>query len=189
MSFVRPGEKQVLVRAKEFLSSEDGNDFISRLDMISQSFAPVFGPGGIFPSQVDNFLAIVKKDRDAIVYCNELGMIMTVRAKKMHVNAGDPVSADDIADVDRLDLEDGNGTPIQIPADCGVALVLSQGWRKGVFYDYTVFHPEATDRKDDLPRLFGHFYARLLFQEMFSLTEDQWQRLMEWGWFPFIWMR
>jgi hypothetical protein len=39
-----------------------------------------------------------------------------------------------------------------------------------------------------MPRLFGRFYQQLLFQEMYSITDEQWAGMLGWGWFPFIWM-
>lgn len=186
MSFALDGE-QVELCTKEFLSSEDGNDFISRLEGVSDCFAQAFAPHGVFPSQVDHFLAIVRKDRTATVYCNELNMVALVRAKG-RIEKGGAVTKDNLADVARIEFRDNEGKIIDVPSDCGLALVFSVGWRKGVYYDYSVFPKDAPDRTDDLSALFGQFYARLLFQEIYSITEDQWQRMTEWGWFPFIWM-
>ena len=40
----------------------------------------------------------------------------------------------------------------------------------------------------DIAKLFGTFHQHLLFQEMYSITDEQWARMIDWGWFPFIWM-
>jgi hypothetical protein len=186
---VAVGGEHVPVRQKEFLTSEDGNEFVTRLEGMSNFFASVFGPGGIPPSQVDHFLAVVHPDRSAIVYCNELHIIACMRVKRVSppgVQVGELVFADDIADIEEAELRDAQDRPIEIPADCGVVLILSRGWRKCLFYDYSVLPPATGRRKDHLPRLFGHFLARLSFQEMYSITDQQWSRLLEWGWFPFV---
>lgn len=176
----------VIVRVKEYLSSEDGNDFIGRLEGLSACYHAFFGQDGILPSQVDNFLAIVSPGREVTVYCNELNLIATIRKKVRSISKGDMIFKDDIADIERIELCDHSSHEVTIPPNCGFSLVLSHSWRKFLYYDYSVFGKDAVERADDLPALFGRFYARLLFQELYSMTEDQWRRLTSWGWFPFI---
>src|SRR5262249_41372330 len=98
----------------------------------------------------------------------------------------EPASLDDIADIDEVELQDAEGVPIEIPPDCGFALILSYEWRKALYFDYTVLLPGGHSRRDNLKKLFGHFLARLLFQHIYSVTDAQWDHLIEWGWFPFI---
>ena len=176
----------VTVQMNEFLSSEDGNDFIGRLDGVSECYRAAFIPVGIRPSQIDNFLAIVSRERQVTAYCNELSIVALVRNKCRNVTKGQPIFKDDIADVVQIELLDAASRPVVIPPDCGFALILSHGWRKFLYYDYSVFAPGGGDRVDDLPTMFGRFYARLFFQEMYAMTEEQWGRLTSWGWFPFI---
>jgi hypothetical protein len=188
MAAAAKGERVVVCR-KEFLTSEDGNEFITRLEGVSRCFAPVFGPGGTPPSQVDHFLAVLRPDQSATVYCNELHIVAHTRVKRVsppEVQAGDVIYPDDIADIEKAELRDAQNRPVEIPDDCGVVLILSCGWRKCLFYDYSVLPPEVGCRTDHLPRLFGHFLARLWFQEMYSITDARWGRLFEWGWFPFV---
>jgi hypothetical protein len=187
---VEPGftGETVTIRSKEFLSSEDGNDFTTRLEGVTNAYAPVFGPGGVKPSQVDHFLAVVHPDRRTTVYCNELQFVALARIKRVkpaEFKTGELLFVDDIADIEEVELRDSDDNPISVPDDCGVCLIFSHGWRKGLFFDYSVFGPHGKPRTDKLPKLFGHFLARLVFQEMYSVTDDQWRRLFEWGWFPF----
>jgi hypothetical protein len=179
-----PGQ-ETLIATTEFYSSEDGNDCIMRLDGISNCYESFFTARTLLPSQVDHFVAIVTKDKKATIYCNELNLVTRSRVKRP-IKSGEGVWKDDIADIDRMDFRTKDGANLTIPADCGVAVIFSVGWRKGVFYDYDVFRPEAGNREIDLPHLFGQFYARLFFQELFSITEEQWTQLNSWGWFPFI---
>lgn len=185
LSHALPGET-VKVQTKDFVSSEDGEKLVARLDGVSACFSEVFGPGGIPPSVVDHFLAIVGRDRKATVYCNEVQFVLIAKHKRNAVRAGDAIFKNDIADIEAVELLDAAGAAIEIPRDSGVVFILSVGWRKGVFYDYSVFREDGRLRTDNLPRLFGHFFGRLLFQELYSMTEEQWQRLTEWGWFPFV---
>jgi hypothetical protein len=102
------------------------------------------------------------------------------------IPAGQSIYANDIADIERVEILDADNRSVSIPADCGVVFIFSHRWRKGVFFDFSVFNPKAGQRQDDLPRLFGQYLARLAFQELYSATEEQWQRQLGWGWFPFI---
>jgi hypothetical protein len=172
-----------------FVSTENGNLFYRMLDGLSGVYAAAFGLDGTRPSKVDHFLAVISPDRRATLYCNELSMIPRIRVNRAipeGVRAGDDVYIDDIADVEEMELWDTADNPIRIPDEHGYELILSHGWRKALVFDYGVLIPEGRPRTRSVSRVFGHAYARLAFQEMYSLTDAQWKRLFEWGWFPFI---
>jgi hypothetical protein len=182
------GGEDVPVEVTGFLTSEDGNDFIRRLDGISNTFGPAFDAKGVQPSQIDNLLAVISPDRTATVYINELRVIATTSRRVTHpkpLQAGDPLTVNDVADIRKVDLQNTAGYTIAVPPDHGVALILSRNWRKGVYFDYSVFPPRSEPRTADLPALFGHLMARLIFQERFSFSDGQWRRLFTLGWFPF----
>lgn len=153
VSYGHAGE-MVQIRPTEFTSSEDGDEFVVRLEGLGNCYRDAFIQSGVAESQVSTFLAIARPDKTATVYINE--------------------------------LQDSTGTPIQIPNDCGVSLVLSHRWRKGYFFDYSVFGPHGLPRTSTLPKLFGHLLARIIFQEIYSASDTQWGRLYELGWFPFV---
>ena len=182
-----PGEP-IMVRTKEFSSSEDGNDFIARLEGISRIYAKAFESPPVRRSQVDTFLAVVKPNYETTVYINELELVAKAKIKRLNpgIAVGEPVYIDDIADIAEAELKGSDNEPIEIPAGCGITLILSHGWRKALYFDYTVLAPEGGPRTDNLARLFGHFISRLMFQELYAITEAQWERLIEWGWFPFV---
>lgn len=184
MHHALPNEN-VLVRTSQFLSSEDGNDFVLGLEGISGCYGDVLDRIGVRPSQVDHLLAIVRPTEDATIYVNECQQSVLCRAKRT-INAGAVVTNSDIADIHRMEFRDKSGRLIEVPDDCGCELLFSVGWRKGLYYDFGVFGPNAPRRTIDLPELFGQFFARLAFQNLFSMSEEQWARLLEWGWFPFI---
>jgi hypothetical protein len=182
----------VRIRNKGFLYSENGEEFVTYLEGMSNCYHDAFVKANVSESEIDNFLAIVHPDATATVYLNEIQPIPTIRFQGFGaegIKAGSPITIDNIADVDCLELQDVNGLALHIPADCGLSLVLSHRWRKGYYFDYSVFGPHAKPRTDDLPPLLGHFFARLIFQDMFSATPVQWMRLFELGWFPFIGLR
>ena len=182
------GEPASLI-SKEFISSEDGNDFIERLEATSAYFSQAFESPRVPFSQVSSFLAVLRPNNEATVYVNELGLVTRSKiqtTKVPDVAVGAPVYLDDIADIDSAELQDSEGTSIEIPPDCGFALILSFGWRKALYFDYSVLIPGKPHRTDNLPKLFGQFLARLMFQSMYSITDVQWDRMIAWGWFPFI---
>lgn len=181
-------DENVLVSMKAYLSSEDGNDFISHLEAVWGCIESALRPTGVRPSQVDHFLAVIERSKQATLYCNELQQRALVRAKRS-VQAGQEVFKDDIASIEELVFHDSTGSRIDIPPDSGIVLILSVGWRKCLYYDFEALIPETPPRSLDVPKLFGRFHQYLLFQEMYSITEEQWAGMSEWGWFPFIWMK
>ena len=181
-----PGEDS-LISTKAYLSSEDGNDFISHLEGIWGYFGPSLREQGVMPSQIDHFLALVSPNLETRLFCNEFQQRAQVRAKRA-IEAGEAVFKDDIATIEKLVLHDAGGIPIEIPSDHGIVFIMSVGWRKCLYYDFSLFGPESQPRSMEMTKLFGKFYQHLLFQEMYSITDEQWIRMVEWGWFPFIWM-
>jgi len=177
----RLGE-QVHITSTEFTSSEDGRDFVTKLEGLPDEILRKLPLGQrVLPSQVDHLLAIIRRDKTATVYVNELPFILNVRASRP-VDAGQPVHKDDIADIKTLDLG-----AITIPEDAGVVLVWSVGWRKGFFYDLAPLFPDRCPRRAfDVRSTFGQLYGYLLFQERFSINEIDWEKLFSSKWFPFI---
>ena len=180
----RQGELCHLV-VREFTSSEDGDLFISRLEGLPSELIGLLPPENrILCSMVDNFLAIVRRDQSATLYVNELPIRLGVRAKRA-VQAGQAILADDIAAV-----EDFGFVGVDIPPDAGIVCLFSQGWRKGLYYDLDPLHGEvATPRDYDFGRMMAQHYAYLGFQHLFKITDDEWDRMIAQGWFPFISLR
>lgn len=167
---------------KEFVSSEDGDLLISRLEnfasillnKISQVHNTI-----IVPSSIDNMLVILRGDGSTTIYIN-VPIKALMRSKKA-VEAGQVIYRDDIADIKELVFND-----INVPEDVGVVALFSVGWRKGLFYDLVPL-PYGTEKRDyDLNQLLGGYYAYLIFQERFKITDSEWKSLFQNGWFPFI---
>jgi hypothetical protein len=167
------------VRITGFVSSEDGHDLITHLEKFPSTLLAKAVGDRISPSQVDNLLAIIRRDKTATVYVNELDPELTTKVGRTK-EKGDPVFKDDIVDITRADLG------VDVPADAAVVFVFSWGWRKGVFYDFGPVGPDARPRAFDLPGVLGELYARLIFQERFRISDDEWTRLFKAGWFPFV---
>jgi hypothetical protein len=170
------------ISVRGFVSSEDGDAFIKLLEGFPQELISKAPPGkSIPPSMVDHLLAIVRGDKTVYVYVNELNIIAHMKPKRT-IKKGEKVSTRDIADIERGILKD-----ITIPIDTGVVLLLSQGWRKGLYYDFWPINPSnPTPRAYDLEIIIGQMLGYLLFQHLFTLVDDDWTKLFEQQWFPFI---
>lgn len=174
------GEKVSLI-TREFTSSEDGDEFISRLDGIPTEVINLLPKDQkIRCSTVDHMLAIFHKDGKCDVYLNEMDLIAKARVKKS-IKKGDPVFEDDFADIVSLEFKG-----IEIPKDVGYFVILSKGWRKGFFFDFTPIVDNDYKIDYDVWTSLGHFYNYLFFQDLHKISDDEWDKLYEKKWFPFI---
>jgi len=177
LAAAREGEN-VTVQYSEFTSTEDGQYFIQRLERFATDVLKKL-PIHVNPSQIDSLLAIIRRDGKAIVYVNEVVPKALMRVSRA-MEKGTGVTKNDVVDVDRLEL----GTVI--PNDVGVLYVFSIGWRKGLFYDFgPIGGPTPEPRGYDLASLLGRAYCHVLFQERFSISDCDWERLFAAKWFPF----
>lgn len=177
----KSGEKIGVIRM-EFCSSEDGDHFIRRLEGFPDNIISMLPEDSRpKPSSIDHLLAIIRRDKTATVYVNELKILMQAQAKR-DVKKGDPILKDDIADIQAVRFED-----VDIPDDAGIVFLFSVGWRKGLFFDVAAIQQgSAETRPYDLSILLGQYYAYLLFQDFLKIPESAWKRLFSQGWFPFV---
>jgi hypothetical protein len=179
---VTEGQKgqPVLVRLCAFLSSEDGDRLITCLEGLPSRLLSKAGIG-IPPSMVDHLLGIIRPDKTATLYVNELSLSMKVQVKRS-MKAGQPVFADDMADIESIDLGG-----VDVPPDTGVVFLFSVGWRQGLFYDLLPLAPPTRSPRDyDLRTRLGQLYRYLKSQHVYKIGQDEWGRLIETGWFPFV---
>lgn len=164
----------------EFTSSEDGDHFIKRLEGFpAEIVSKLSNP--IKPSQIDHLLAVIRSDKTATVYVNELKQFAKVMVTRA-VNVGELVYDDDIGDIDSLHFEG-----VEIPGNASILFLFSIGWRKALFYDFSPTQvQEPRSREYDINRSLGQFYSYLKFQNFFKISELEWERLLAIGWFPFI---
>lgn len=182
-SSARAGEI-VQTICQEFTSSEDGGHFIRRLEGLPRHILSLIpGADYRFESTVDHLLAVIRPDKTATVFLNDLDYHLLARAKGA-IAKGAPVTLDQILDVSKLKL---NG--LVIPPDAGLVVILSAGWRKGLFFDLTPLTPGGKPRQFNVEAALGHYYAYLNFQHLFSMGDSTWDTFIRQGWFPFIHLR
>lgn len=180
LSSVKSGE-EVAVAYREFTSSEDGDVFISRLESFPSGVLDLLSVEQVIkPSSVDHLVVLIKSDGSADVYINELEIIGKVRVRRS-VKKGDPVFDGDIVDFQEIIFEG-----LDIPDDVAVMVLFSQGWRKGLFFDFGPILPTPVKRDFSLFRVLGGYYSYLAFQQYFKITDGEWDSLLASGWFPFV---
>ncbi len=171
---------QVQVMSKEFLSSEDGEQLIARLEEISKFISPLIpGDERISESTTDHLLLIIKRDSTAELYVNELTITANIQTKR-GVEKGDYIYEDDISDIDSIEL--GR----DIPEDAGIIFLFSRGWRKGLFYDLLPLCPDQTDRDYNVKKTLASYFTYLSFQHLFGIEEKEFTELFSQSWFPFL---
>ncbi len=178
------GGGTVKVAFKEFTSSEDGDLFIQRLEGFPSEILNKL-PISVKASTVDHMLAIIKRDKSAIVYLNELSFIAKIRPKRAIKEKGEPIYRDDIAEIDELSFDND----VVIADEAGFIFVFSSGWRKGLFFDFGPLCNPPISRNYNLQRTLGHYLSYLEFQHLFKLTDIEWEKLFKQKWFPFISLR
>jgi hypothetical protein len=179
----RAGERFELQQI-ESTSTEDGQHFIKRLEGLpSEILAKLPAPAKVSASYVDNMLAICYSTGRATVYVNEVAQIARVRVNR-RINKSELVNKSDIADIDTLELS------VPVPPDAGFLFLFSVGWRKGLVYDFEPIGQSNPPRRAyDVARFLGQAYCHVLFQERFSLSDDDWTALFASKWFPFAGLR
>ena len=170
--------EMVRICFREFTSTEDGQHFIQRLEGLVDSVLQAL-PATLPPSQIDNMMAIFYPGGSTTVYVNELDVRLHVRTATA-VSGGDNVFKDDIAVLERLAFD------FEIPKHTGFLYLFSSGWRKGLFYDLGPVLADHEPRQYDPTSILAQAYSRVLFQERFSISDSEWEQLLNAKWFPFV---
>lgn len=100
-------------------------------------------PGLPLPSQIDHIVVVIHRDLSAVAFVNDLKTKAKIKTKRA-VQAGEAIFARDIEDI--LSVELG----VDVPADAGVIVFRTFGWKRSVFYDLTPIGPGDPTRTEDL---------------------------------------
>jgi hypothetical protein len=180
------GEESAPVVFREFVTSEDGERLIQRLDSLSNVLLAKAPCGARVPeSQIDHLIAFFHLDGRVEVWINEPGFRARMKVRR-DVAAGEPVTRDDIADIVAMEPID-----LVFPPNAGYVVLFSAGWRKGLAFDFSPLIPPEqlpigmARSTADVPRLLGGLFTYVLFRNRFILTEEEWERFFTQRWFPF----
>ena len=161
---------------------DEGLHFYTMLEAFNEYVRHV----GLIPSCVDRMLVCVSRTETHIYANNHLPMIARMRAKRS-IKAGEAAFRDDIAGIDRVDFPG-----VCPPAGCGFMLLVSVGWRKGMCFDLQPAFPapDATMEEafERIKTFGGMVLAHLHFTERFLLSNKDWGRVLQAGWFPFVFL-
>jgi len=183
LSAAKGGEGSIVkVAVSEFVSSEDGDAFINRLEGFPNTILAKLPIGsGIKPSVVDHMIVIIRNNKTATAYVNEVNFIGNIQVKRS-IEKGEPIYTDEIADIHSLIPQNVN-----IPDDAGLFILVSVGWRKGLFYDFRPIQVKDPRPRDyDINIVLGKLYCYLLFQDRFKISDEEWNWIIQQNWFPFI---
>ena len=174
---------RILALFSQFTSSEDGQELICKLEAIVNpiisSLAHHIGKE-IQPNQVSTLLALFEDSSKAKVFYNEIPLILKAQISRK-CDKGEPLTRDDIVDIIDMDLGD-----IEIPRQSGLVFYFAHGWRRGLYFDFgPILGEPQYIRPSAISAYLASMIAHVSYQERFSLTEVEWQRMFSYRWFPF----
>jgi hypothetical protein len=178
---VAPGPNYQWILTKGLITPDgDGHFFYSVMNSFSGMFLkPYLSDGRHFISHIDNTIAIISPDLKADVRIN-FPVLLRARPKRS-VAAGEPVLIDDLADVTDMKLQG-----VEIPDNFGVMFFFHVNWRQACFLDLEPLSPGNSPRQIPFEKHLGTIWARLSYPDIFNLTSDDFVKLADIGWFPFI---
>lgn len=174
------GGKDVRVAQRHFFTAYDGEIFYTILDEISKMFLRDWMLREKKKvSSIDNSLIFIGADNKAKVYINVPALADLISKGK--IERGSVVTTEDIADIRKI-----NFPGIQIESNSGVIYIFSQGWMRGLYFDFMPIQPQSTYKTGDLESLFASLHSYLLFPEVYRIEPQVREQMFNSGWFPFI---
>lgn len=177
LSAARPGES-LQIQSRGFYTSDDGPILYTFLDSFR---AYVLGHGvPIPPEQIDSAFVSIGNDRKVTAIVN--GDVVLSAVGKRAIAAGQPLYADDVADIASATI-----SGYDFPTEGAIAFVFQFGWRRGFYFDFTGVLPSAPKDKKlgDIPALLGSLYTALMLRDRVRMNPLVLKKMAESGWFPF----
>ncbi|MGU3192385.1 hypothetical protein ACVYF0_18190 [Vibrio cholerae] len=174
------GGELVSVQYRGYVLQSQGREFIRKAEgVVSKVLSKL--PVPTSPQDVKTLVVIIKQNLEADVYINECDVLASAVASKS-VNKGDLIYKNDLYHIHSVDL-----SGVNFSNDCSYIVLLSQGWDRVFYYDFgpTI---DSEDRKlidYDVHRFLGLGLSASLFFEMFDLMPEEWEKIINTGWFPF----
>ena len=174
-----PGE-EVDVLSRAAITSND-RDFYVYMEGISNLIISKAQEKGLFISldSITDFVLVIHENETADLYLNDVPTAVEILAKR-DLQAGEAVSAMDIADIRRVKFEN-----ILFNTSDKVVACFKIGWKFGLFFDLT---PNSQLDVEQMELDIGLLHKGLRFQYLYEILSDPktLERLISAGWFPFI---
>lgn len=182
-SFHGPGEIGIWISG--LFTPENGEVFYTILDNFAATYLGPYLNNPPKPlSTVECVLVIVKPNKDAEVYVNEFSILSHMQLKIEKIKKGEGIRYNEIADIDDIKFFTQENKEISVADNEGLYCLIRIGWKQAFFFDLRPFAGE----KRDIPvgRILAKCWAILSYDEIFKLTNKQYETLFQLGWFPFI---
>lgn len=173
------GARAVSVLTKGFYTSDDGAILYTYLDSLFDCFGNPLRRAGISPECLDNCLINIVDDTSVTLWVNFQTTLQTIA--KTTVTAGQPVTLDNIADIRSATFPE-----FEMPTRGAIVYTFQQGWRRGLYFDFSMARREPNRPLADLSALLGSLHTALIFRERIKMEPSVLSRMFATGWFPFI---
>lgn len=177
------GGEQVQIQYRGISLSSSGRDFIRKVEGIPNQILEMTCEG-FHASNVKRLVAIIHSDLKTEVHLNDIETYAEAIATKS-VNVGDPVRKSDIYHFDKVIFEG-----ITFPENCGYIVILNNGWDRILCWDFgPLLEKENYHSIDyDVNRFIATGLSASVFHEIFDLDENEWNKVILSGWFPFSYL-
>lgn len=132
-------------------------------------------------SIISNCLIFFDKDGQADIFINCPTKI-DVTVKDSSINRV-TINREDISDIHKVTF-----SGVHLRPELAVIYIFSNGWRKGVYFNFLPIDTSVSAESENLNEIFGRYFAYLIFPEIYRYQEipDLKLKLYQAGWFPFI---
>ena len=178
------------IKTADVITSDEGARFCKFTDELLNQYIRFAGGN---PSFVERILIIFLQNGTTVIYLNNFDYLIEAK-NKTYKKSGDTITSEDIIGIDSIKFTD-----IDIPNDAGVMVQLSWAGKKCAFYDVLPVLLKTQEqkqgvvldktRKISLERVAGIMLSHIAFIELFWITDEEWGKVLDAGWFPFAFLQ
>lgn len=172
----------ICVAVRGFFTDDDGELFrvmLSQLErIISEYMPPELRPS--VPLEAHQILILFHNDGRIEIWINE-GIFQVHARVRRDVNAGELAKLGDISDVEGVRCVGAD-----LPERCGFASFTALHGNRCLVFDLRPTLDGSDGGSCGPGALLTASFTYILFRQQLSLTELEWQAMLEQGWFPFV---
>lgn len=173
---------EVGVAVRGLFTDDDGELFRTMLGqlerIVSEHMPPELQPPA--PVEAEQIFILFHNNGQIETWINETRFHVSTRIRR-DVNIGELAKLGDISDIENVRL-----VGIDIPEKCGFASFIALHGNRCLVFDLRPALDEWDGSAWDPVALLAASFTYLLFRQQLSLTEAEWQVMVEQGWFPFV---